>query len=101
MGAFYGVNLFLAESSANYRRPGQPSEPTGNIKVAQDKAARAFGADQGILRHQWYIDIQQDGGAGVAGAGRHCAWLTAIATSRTTTAPSSLARCRSTSRRIR
>ena len=45
MGAFYGVNLFLAESSATSGGLDSLLEPTGNIKVAQDKAARAFGAD--------------------------------------------------------
>src|SRR3954447_21842273 len=45
MGSFYGVNLFLAESSATTGGLDSLLEPTGNIKVAQDKAARAFGAD--------------------------------------------------------
>ncbi len=45
MGAFYGINLFLAESSATSGGLDSLLEPTGNIKVAQDKAARAFGAD--------------------------------------------------------
>ena len=45
MGAFYGVNLFLAESSATTGGLDSLLEPTGNIKVAQQKAARAFGAD--------------------------------------------------------
>ncbi len=45
MGAFYGINLFLAESSATTGGLDSLLEPTGNIKVAQDKAARAFGAD--------------------------------------------------------
>ncbi|HSE79140.1 MAG TPA: decarboxylase [Alphaproteobacteria bacterium] len=46
MGQFYGVNLFLAESSATTGGLDSLLEPTGNIKVAQDKAARAFGADR-------------------------------------------------------
>ncbi len=45
MGTFYGVNLFLAESSATSGGLDSLLEPTGNIKVAQQKAARAFGAD--------------------------------------------------------
>ena len=45
MGAFYGVNLFLAESSATSGGLDSLLEPTGNIKIAQEKAARAFGAD--------------------------------------------------------
>jgi arginine decarboxylase len=46
MGEFYGLNLFLAESSATTGGLDSLLEPTGNIKVAQDKAARAFGADR-------------------------------------------------------
>ena len=45
MGTFYGINLFLAESSATTGGLDSLLEPTGNIKVAQEKAARAFGAD--------------------------------------------------------
>jgi len=45
MGEFYGPNLFLAESSATTGGLDSLLEPTGNIKEAQDKAARAFGAD--------------------------------------------------------
>jgi arginine decarboxylase len=45
MGRFYGLNLFLAESSATTGGLDSLLEPTGNIKVAQEKAARAFGAD--------------------------------------------------------
>src|SRR3982750_2605439 len=46
MGEFYGINLFLAESSATTGGLDSLLEPTGNIKQAQDMAARAFGADQ-------------------------------------------------------
>jgi len=45
MGQFYGLNLFLAESSATTGGLDSLLEPTGNIKIAQEKAARAFGAD--------------------------------------------------------
>jgi len=45
MGEFYGLNLFLAESSATTGGLDSLLEPTGTIKVAQQKAARAFGAD--------------------------------------------------------
>ncbi len=45
MGKFYGLNLFLAESSATTGGLDSLLEPTGNIKMAQEKAARAFGAD--------------------------------------------------------
>src|SRR5215207_331310 len=46
MGEFYGVNLFMAESSATSGGLDSLLEPTGNIKLAQEKAARAFGADR-------------------------------------------------------
>jgi arginine decarboxylase len=46
MGRFYGTSLFLAESSATTGGLDSLLEPTGNIKVAQEKAARAFGADR-------------------------------------------------------
>jgi len=45
MGEFYGVNLFLAETSTTAGGLDSLLEPTGNIKVAQDKFARAIGAD--------------------------------------------------------
>src|SRR5215475_2381049 len=45
MGEFYGPTLFLAESSATTGGLDSLLEPTGNIKRAQEKAARAFGAD--------------------------------------------------------
>lgn len=44
MGEFYGVNLFLAESSATTGGLDSLLEPTGNIKDSQDRAAKAFGA---------------------------------------------------------
>ena len=49
MGEFYGANLFLAESSATTGGLDSLLEPTGNIKVAQDKAARAFGGDRAFF----------------------------------------------------
>jgi arginine decarboxylase len=45
MGEFYGINLFLAESSATTGGLDSLLEPTGNIKKSQELAARAFGAD--------------------------------------------------------
>ena len=45
MGEFYGLNIFLAESSATTGGLDSLLEPTGNIKEAQAMAARAFGAD--------------------------------------------------------
>ncbi|OWT75536.1 MULTISPECIES: decarboxylase [unclassified Achromobacter] len=45
-GEFYGLNLFLAETSATTGGMDSMLEPTGNIKVAQENFARAVGADQ-------------------------------------------------------
>ena len=44
MGAFYGPNIFLAETSATSGGLDSLLEPRGPIKEAQDMAARAFGA---------------------------------------------------------
>src|SRR5881296_2365212 len=49
MGEFYGPTLFLAESSATTGGLDSLLEPTGNIKVAQDKAARALGGDRSFF----------------------------------------------------
>jgi arginine decarboxylase len=49
MGEFYGANLFLAESSATTGGLDSLLEPTGTIKLAQDKAARALGADRSFF----------------------------------------------------
>src|SRR6185312_4255418 len=49
MGEFYGINLFLAESSATTGGLDSMLEPTGNIKKAQEMAARAFGADHAFF----------------------------------------------------
>jgi arginine decarboxylase len=46
MGEFYGPTLFLAESSATTGGLDSMLEPTGNIKRAQELAARAFGAER-------------------------------------------------------
>jgi len=43
-GQFYGTNIFFAESSATTGGLDSLLEPTGNIRKAQDMAARAFGA---------------------------------------------------------
>jgi arginine decarboxylase len=98
MGEFYGPNLFLAESSATTGGLDSLLEPTGNIKKAQDKAARAptaCSSSPTAPRHRtrWRC--------------RRC-WRratsrssTATATSRTTTAWCCRARSRSMSRRSR
>jgi len=45
MGEFYGQNLFLAETSATTGGLDSMLEPTGTIKDAQQRFARAVGAD--------------------------------------------------------
>jgi arginine decarboxylase len=49
MGEFYGINLFLAESSATTGGLDSLLEPTGTIKKAQALAARAFGGDHAFF----------------------------------------------------
>ncbi|MBX9961785.1 MAG: decarboxylase [Burkholderiales bacterium] len=49
LGEFYGANLFLAESSATTGGLDSLLEPTGNIKWAQEAAARAFGGDHAFF----------------------------------------------------
>jgi len=44
MGDFYGMNIFLAETSATSGGLDSLLEPTGPLKQAQQYAARAFGA---------------------------------------------------------
>jgi arginine decarboxylase len=46
MGTFYGTNILLAETSSTAGGLDSLLEPTGNIKKAQQLAARCFGADQ-------------------------------------------------------
>jgi arginine decarboxylase len=43
-GAFYGRNLFLAETSSTSGGLDSLLQPTGPLKKAQERAARAFGA---------------------------------------------------------
>jgi arginine decarboxylase len=46
MGEFYGDNIFLAETSATSGGLDSLLQPHGTIKQAQEKAARAFGANK-------------------------------------------------------
>ncbi|CUI00214.1 MULTISPECIES: ornithine decarboxylase [Leisingera] len=46
MGAFYGSNIFLAETSATSGGLDSLLEPHGPIKQAQEQASRAFGSKQ-------------------------------------------------------
>ncbi|MDH3194534.1 MAG: ornithine decarboxylase, partial [Acidimicrobiia bacterium] len=49
MGEFYGMNIFLAETSATSGGLDSLLEPTGPIKKAQELASRAFGS-----RHTYF-----------------------------------------------
>ena len=49
MGAFYGPNIFLAETSATSGGLDSLLEPRGPIKEAQELAARAFGAQHSFF----------------------------------------------------
>ncbi len=71
MGAFYGPNIFLAETSATSGGLDSLLEPHGPIKQAQELASRAFGSKPDILCHQRNLDLQQDRGAGAGAPRRH------------------------------
>ncbi len=49
MAEFYGVNIFLAETSATSGGLDSLLQPTGPIKTAQELAARAFGSRQSFF----------------------------------------------------
>ena len=71
MGEFYGINLFLAESSATTGGLDSLLEPTGNIKKAQEHGGARLWRGPRLLRDQRDFDQQQDGRSGSGGAGRH------------------------------
>ena len=71
MGAFYGPNIFLAETSATSGGLDSLLEPSGPIKRAQELAARAFGAKHTYFCHQRHLDLQQDRRSGADSARRH------------------------------
>ena len=70
MAQFYGMNLFMAETSATSGGLDSLLDPVGPLKLAQEYAARAFGAPH-LLRHQRHVHLQQDRGAGAGQARRH------------------------------
>jgi arginine decarboxylase len=49
LGQFYGMNLFMAETSATAGGLDSLLEPTSSLKLAQEYAARAFGARRTFL----------------------------------------------------
>jgi hypothetical protein len=71
LGQFYGMNLFMAETSATSGGLDSLLEPTGSLKLAQEYAARAFGSRRTFPRHQRHINGQQDRRPGHRPARRH------------------------------
>ncbi len=69
MGAFYGPNIFLAETSATSGGLDSLLEPHGPIKEAQELASAGFRVQADVLCHQRHVDLQQDCRAG-AGTSR-------------------------------
>ena len=57
MGEFYGLNLFLAESSATTGGLDSLLEPTGNIKKAQDDGGARLRRRPRLLRHQRHLHL--------------------------------------------
>lgn len=49
MGRFYGTNIFLAETSSTTGGLDSLLQPTGPLKLAQEKVARAFGSRQSFF----------------------------------------------------
>ena len=86
IGQFYGANLFLAESSATTGGLDSLLEPTGNIKVAQEKAARAFGGDRSFFVTNGTSTSNKIVAPGRCSARETSCWSIGTATSRTTTA---------------
>ena len=71
MGQFYGLNLFLAESSATTGGLDSLLEPTGNIKLAQEEGCQGIWGRPRLFCHERHFHIEQDGRAGIASPGRH------------------------------
>ena len=71
MGQFYGMNLFLAESSATSGGLDSLLEPTGNIKKAHELRGTRVRRQARLLRHQRHVHVEQNRRAGDLQAGRH------------------------------
>ena len=82
---FYGLDIFLAETSATCGGLDSLLEPTGPLRDAQDLAAETFGSRQTVLRHQRHVDREQDRRPGARAARATSCWSTATATSPITT----------------
>ena len=71
MGAFYGINLFLAESSATSGGLDSLLEPTGQYQGRAGQGRARVRRGPRLLRDQRHFDLEQDGGTGAAEARRH------------------------------
>jgi arginine decarboxylase len=85
MGAFYGPNIFLAETSATSGGLDSLLEPHGPIKEAQELASRAFGSRRPSSPPTAPRPATRSWCRRWSGPATSC-WSTATATSRTTTA---------------
>ena len=64
MGAFYGPNIFLAETSATSRRARQPAGAGRPDQEGAGKRRAGLWLETDVLCHQRHLDLQQDRGAG-------------------------------------
>jgi arginine decarboxylase len=71
LGQFYGMNLFMAETSATSGGLDSLLEPTSSLKLAQEYAARAFGSRRTFFATNGTSTCQQDRRAGDGPARRH------------------------------
>ena len=60
MVGFYGLDVFMAETSATCGGLDSLLEPTGPLREAQQLAAEAYGSRHTLLRHQRHVDGKQD-----------------------------------------
>ena len=85
IGHFYGMNLFLAESSATTRRPGQSARTDRQHQEGPgERGARAFGASALFFGTNGTSTSNKIVVQAICGRAISC-WSTATATSRTTT----------------
>ena len=70
MVGFYGLDVFMAETSSTCGGLDSLLEPTGPLRDAQQLAAEAYGSRQHLLRHQRDLDGEQDRHAVVGGPRR-------------------------------
>ena len=82
---FYGLDIFLAETSATCGGLDSLLEPTGPLRDAQDLAAETFGSRQTYFATNGTSTANKIVVAGAACSPATSCWSTATATSRTTT----------------